>query len=106
MYRTFIFFLTQSGEIHPILHARYIAVIRREEAMLPFAGQRVRLADWYVAMQDDSAVAVENETYGFLEFDVQGYACPVCDSHPAQPKFWQPTETERQNMMRLLSSPG
>lgn len=36
------------------------------------------------------------------EFDAQGYACPACDSHPEGPKFWQPTEAERESMRAFL----
>lgn len=101
-YRSCIFFLTADGQVHPVPQVRYVAIVRGEEALPQLAGRRVRLADWYVAVRDGEIIRIENETYGFLEFDAQGYACPPCGGESRQPKRWEPSQEERAHMIQLL----
>ena len=49
----------------------------RGEITLPeYVGRRIRVADFYVFLQDGAPAEIENETYSFLYFDDVGHADP------------------------------
>lgn len=72
--KSYIFFLPESGEILFISQPAYVALVRGEITMHEYAGRRMRVADLYVVLQENTPVEVENETYSFLYFDDAGRA--------------------------------
>lgn len=76
MHQSYIFFLTDNGEIQAIPQSTYVAAMRREITLHEYAGRRIRVADLYVLLQDDVPAEIENETYSFLYFDEAGNADP------------------------------
>ena len=64
--------LDGSGEVHPLPHALYVALVRGQASAETLAGQILRLADWYVRMKDGTPDTVVNETYTQVRFDSQG----------------------------------
>lgn len=76
MHQSYIFFLSDEGGIRRICSSAYVAVVRGETAMKEYAGRRLRVADWYVALRENTPFKVENETYSYLYFDTEGHADP------------------------------
>lgn len=76
MHQSYIFFLSDDGEVRLICSSAYVAVVRGEVAMQEYAGRRLRVADLYVALRENTPFKVENETYSFLYFDTEGHANP------------------------------
>lgn len=79
---SYAFLLDEQGEIHPLPHALYVALVRGEAAAPDFAGQTLRLAVWFLRLKDGEPEAVVNETYGLVTFDGQGQV-----NWPATPSF-------------------
>lgn len=69
-------FLLDGGAVLPLDHGRYVALVEGKAPLPEFAGRRLRLADWYVRMDDGKPCAVANETYGWLAFDKDGRLDP------------------------------
>lgn len=69
---SFIFLLDETGEVHPLPHTLYLALVRRVATAPEFAGKMLRVAEWYVRLKHDEPEAVVNEHYGFLAFDREG----------------------------------
>jgi hypothetical protein len=69
-----------------------------------FAGRTLRLADWYVRMEDDRPQDVVNETYTWLVLDEFGRA----DLHAARAIETSPlpTKEERDELQRRLFAPA
>ncbi len=73
-HQSYIFFLSEDGQVAPIPASTYVALVRGESTMREYAGHQVRVADYYVALQDGKPMEVQNETYSFLSFDQNGRA--------------------------------
>lgn len=69
---SYVFLLDAQGEVHPLPHALYVALVRGEATAPDFAGKTLRLAEWYVRLKRGEPESVVNETYGLITFDVQG----------------------------------
>lgn len=76
MFKTIIFFLSSSEDVRQIDQDEYVRLVRGEQAAPAYAGQRIRVADWYVALRNGRFAEVENETYSFLSFDCTGRVIP------------------------------
>lgn len=73
MYKTVIFFLSDSGNPDFVPHQAYVRLVRGDELTPKYARQQIRVADWYIKMDGDSPIEIENETYSFLNFDAAGH---------------------------------
>lgn len=114
MYKTVIFFLSDSGTPDLIPHQEYVRLVRADLSMPKYARQQVRIADWYIKMDGDRPIEVENETYGFLHFDTSGHvawrgeapadAAMEERSLPKNSKAqaWLPTSTERATLYEIV----
>jgi len=101
-HESFQFFLTET-EVYPVRHDCYVDLVRGEAISSEFAGQTLRLADWYVRLQDDVPQQVVNETYTWLVLDEFGRA----DLHAAKEIEASPlpNEKEREAINTRLFSP-
>lgn len=95
---SYIFLLDESGVVHPLPHALYVALARQEAVAPSLAGQTLRLADWYVRLKDSEPETVVNETYGVYQIDTQGR---VQVAKMSADVGW-PTVAERERMRTLL----
>lgn len=84
--------------VHPLPHALYVALARKEALAPSLAGQTLRLADWYVRLKDGEPETVVNETYGVYQIDTQGR---VKVANVPADAGW-PTVVERERMRTLL----
>lgn len=100
-YASYVFLIDDAGGVHPLPHALYVALVRHQAAAPTLAGQVLRVADWYVRLEDGEPVAVVNETYGVADVDTQGRLDWI--AAPADAGW--PTAEERQRMLAMLS-PG
>jgi hypothetical protein len=75
-----------------------VALVRHEAAAPMLAGQCLRVADWYVRLQDGEPRAVVNETYSVVRVDARGQV----ESVPAAADAPWPTLAERERMHALL----
>lgn len=102
------FLLDDAGGIHPLPHGVYVALVRGEAAVPQFAGQTLRLAEWYLRLHGDEPAAVVNETYALLSIDRDGRADwhatpaprPGTDAASDNPAL--PSAAERQRMQAAL----
>lgn len=112
---SYVFLLDETGAVHPLPHALYVALAREDgAASMDLAGKRFRLADWYVRLREGSPERVVNEWYGWVSFDTQGRFDPAptqsLHSSPHQPGSMTtdasalPTLEERRRMQELLFS--
>ena len=101
-HRSYQFILTED-DIYPIAHDCYVDLARGKAISTEFAGQTVRLADWYARLEDDIPKQVVNENYAWLVFDNTGradlHAAKAIDASPL------PTAKEREEIIRRLYSP-
>lgn len=108
---SYAFLLDDAGEVHPLPHQIYVALVRGEAAVPQFAGKILRLAEWYVRLRDDAPEAVVNETYVLVRIDADGRAnwsaSPAL--HPHRPGSGEaaengalPSAAERERMAWLL----
>ena len=74
----------------------------RAAAAPTFAGQTLRLADWYVRLKDGEPEAVINESYQLWRVDAQGQV----DALAAPADAGWPTQAERELMQALLFAPA
>ena len=113
-YASYVFLLDDDGGIHPLPHALYVALARGQASAPALAGRTLRLADWYVRLENGEPNSVANETYSLVRFDPEGRAdwagSPVTlsahahDSDVAtvpEDAGW-PTVAERERMRELL----
>lgn len=126
MFKTIIFFLPPTSTIRQLDQHDYARLVRGESTDLQYAGQTVRVADWYVKVGNGLPVAIENETYSLLSFDSSGRVlrpntdeeaavayCPqggemetfkeqenMRGSNVEQP--WLPTRQEREQMLKRV----
>lgn len=73
---SYIFLLGERGDVHAVPHAVYVALARAQVEAPELAGQTLRLADWYVRLQDGEPDTVVNETYSLIRFDARGRVDP------------------------------
>ncbi|MBI1285930.1 MAG: hypothetical protein GC183_16620 [Thiobacillus sp.] len=100
-HKSYQFVLTDE-EVLPVRHDCYVKLLRGEAELSEFKGQTLRLADWYMFMQDDKPQEVVNETYNWLALDEFGRA----DLHAARDIQASPLPTtrERKEIYRRLFS--
>jgi hypothetical protein len=108
MYKTIIFFMNGPGTPERIPRDDYVGVARGEKLLPQYAGQQVRVADWYVRMDGERPAGIENETYSFLDFDATGHAAwpgkaEHLDVKPKEPA-WSPTPEQRAVLQSLVFS--
>jgi len=99
---SYVFLIDDAGGVHAVPHALYVALARHEATAPMLAGQTLRLADWYVRLNDGEPDAVVNETYGLVRIDAQGQVESV--AAPADAGW--PTVAERERMRALLFEPA
>lgn len=96
---SYVFLLDEDSGVHPIPHALYVALARREATAPALAGQRLRLVDWYVRLKEGAPDSIANETCSLVHFDAEGRVEPA--RTPAEDAAC-PTVTERARMQALL----
>lgn len=97
---SYVFLLDEQGAIHPLPHRIYVSLVRGQASAPHFAGQTLRLAEWYVRLQQGTPETVVNETYTLLAFDAEGRI-----DWPATPDHARdalPSAEERTRMLGLL----
>ena len=103
---SYVFLLFDDGRVHSLPHRHYVALSRGEAAAPAFAGQRCRLADWFVELRDGIPQRLLNEWYGWVGFDTAGRLDLHGDRHGAVPGRPDPTALpsgqERQAMHRQV----
>jgi hypothetical protein len=101
---SYAFLLDEKGAVHPLPHRVYVALVRGEAATPQFAGQTLRLAEWYVRLQADEPESVVNETYALLAIDREGRADWTAPPGPAEAakSAALPSATERARMQAVL----
>lgn len=94
MYKDYVFLCPISNEVLPLSHEDYLALMHRQKLLPHYAGQQIRIAIIYVAMENTQPVKAVNATYGLLDFDDQGLASPHGGSFTRQQNqaFWQAVE--------------
>ena len=106
---SYVFLL--GGGVHPLPHTLYVALIKDDATAPEFAGQTMRVSDWYVRLEAGAPVAVVNETHGLITFDAQGrvdwQATPSFHPHRdsvrlASESTSLPSPEERERMRRLI----
>ncbi|KWT94149.1 MULTISPECIES: hypothetical protein [unclassified Variovorax] len=95
---SYVFLLDEAGAVHAVPHGLYVALARHEAAAPAWAGQSLRLADWYVRLKDGEPDSIVNETYGLARVDEQGLIQSV--TAPADAGW--PTSEERERMHAML----
>jgi len=102
-HKSYQFFLTDASVL-PILHDCYVDLVRGQAISSEFAGQTLRLADWYVRLEDDRPQQLVNETYSWLVLDEFGRA----DLHAARAIEASPlpSQAQRDEMNRRLFAPA
>ena len=95
---SYVFLLDDEGGVHALPHAVYVALARHGACSPDFAGQRLRLADWYVRLHDGAPAAIVNETYALARFDAQGRL--ALEAAPGDAGW--PTFEERARMEAML----
>lgn len=108
---SYVFLLDDQGAIHPLPHRLYLEIVRGEAATPQFAGKTLRLAEWYVRMEQGGPDTVVNEAYALLTFDADGRvdwaATPSFHPHRdsavlASESASLPSPEEREAMLALL----
>jgi hypothetical protein len=79
-FETYTFLLDRSGQIFPLPHPMYVALVHAEAVPSGLAGQRFRLADWYVKLKDGVPDWLANEWYGWVQIDDDGRYDPAVQS--------------------------
>lgn len=112
---SYVFLIDADGSIHPLPHTLYVALTQDEAAAPEFAGQTLRLADWYVRLDAGTPAAVVNETHGLMTFDAEGradwQATPSFHPHRDNARLASesaslPSPEERARMRRLIFGEG
>lgn len=75
-HQSYIFFLSEDGQILFMPTSTYAALVRGETTLHEYAGRQIRVADLYVALQENTPTDIQNETYSFVSFDESGRADP------------------------------
>lgn len=112
---SYVFLLDEQGEVHPLPHTLYVALVRDEATAADFAGKTLRLAEWYVRIEGEEPESVVNETYCLIAFDAKGRVdwskTPSFHPHrpdiPAAPRQAAlPTAAERERIWARLFPAG
>lgn len=80
-YEDRIFFRLNDKTLVAIPHEDYVKLVHRQSPMPEYAGQKIRLAIFYVEMKGSRAKAIINANYGLLGFDETGFADPTSHKH-------------------------
>lgn len=108
---SYVFLLGADGGVHPLPHTLYVALVKDAAAAPEFAGQTMRVSDWYARLEAGAPVAVVNETHGLITFDAQGrvdrQATPSFHPHRDSARLASesaslPSPEERERMHRLI----
>lgn len=83
-YEDYIFFKLEEGELVPVPHKQYVALMHRVQPMPEYAKQHVRVAIFYVEMENSLPAEVVNANYSLLQFDEIGFADPHTPKHSIQ----------------------
>jgi len=102
-HKTCLFYLTDESVL-PIPHDCYIPLVEGKAVACEFFNKTIRLADWYVCVENDVPKQVVNESYSWLVFDQHG----KLDLHAAHAieKSPLPTESEREQIKKQLFNSG
>lgn len=102
--RTEVFFFLADGSVRRFAQPLYASLARGEVAMTEFASKCLRVADWYVLYDGETAISIDNETYLILWFDEAGHARPHSDMSCAPPSGspWTPTPAQRQRLSSII----
>lgn len=112
---SYVFLLDERGEVHPLPHTLYVALVRDEATAPDFAGKILRLAEWYVRIEGEEPESVVNETYCFIAFDAAGRVdwSETPSFHPRRPdipaapkRAALPTAAERERILAQLFPAG
>lgn len=98
---SYVFLLDADGTVHPLPHRVYVALVRGEAATPQFAGQTLRLAEWYVRLQAHEPETVVNETYAMVRFDAEGRVDWAASPGADETAAW-PSADERARMQAML----
>lgn len=108
---SFVFLLDDAGGVHPLPHGLYVNLVKGEATAPEFAGQLMRVSDWYVRIEAGRPVALVNETHGLMQFDAEGRidwaATPSFHPHRdsatlASESASLPSPQERERMLELV----
>jgi len=110
MHQTIIFFLPENGPPKLVRQDNYAELAKGAVSSSQYRSQRVRVADWYIEINEENQWKLQNETYSFLRFDDDGYAKRpeghVDREKPDRPQkgsdTWAPSEPERLALQHLL----
>ena len=69
---SFIFIAPGDGDLRRLPQRDYVKLLGGGLQLPEHANKALRIADWYVARQEDGASVVLNETYSVLELDARG----------------------------------
>lgn len=69
---SYVFLLDEQGEVHPLPHSLYVALVRNEATATDFAGRTLRITEWYVRLKGGEPETVVNENYALIKFDEEG----------------------------------
>lgn len=111
MHASHIFFLTPTHEILPVPHEFYVQLVRGETTLPQYAGQTMRVADWYTEKNNAGQPAlVVNETYSMLVFNECGSVdwsrcCPPGQA-AGDAQIWSPSAQEKARLQTLISEEG
>lgn len=98
---SYVFLLDEEDGVHALPHALYVALARHGATAPALAGQALRLADWYLRLQDGAPAGLVNETYALARFDAQGRM----ELAPAPADALWPTRAQRERMEAMLFAP-
>jgi hypothetical protein len=110
---SYVFFLDEVTGVHAVPHSLYVAIADGQATAPTLAGRTLRLADWYVRLQNSEPHTVVSETYSRVRFDAQGRvdwaSKSATSAHPAgvTPSIEEAglaivTLAERERMRELL----
>lgn len=107
-FRTYTFLLDDGGQIFQLPHPLYVALVHAEAAPAGLAGQRFRLADWYVKLNDGAPDRLANEWYGWVKIDSNGRYDPTAQSKASSTSVDEidhtalPTSSEHERLQALV----
>ena len=93
-------FIITTKAVVPLRHNDYVDLVSGKKPMPEFSGQTVRLADWYLRLQNTVPQQLVNETYSWLVFDKTGYAQHHAANANEQSAL--PAEKEREQINQQL----
>jgi hypothetical protein len=94
MFKDFVFLCPSSNEVEPISHAHYLELVHRQKVLPEYTGRQIRLAIFYVAMENGQPVKAVNATYGLLDVDDEGFVSPHSGGFSLEQNraFWKAVE--------------